>query len=175
MQHSNVTKCLTRSYKEAGMFDSDDKDTRVSPSRIRVSIATYHSSSGKDIDNFASAFMKHRTDTSKINYIVCMSQQESIRLSMKCLNANNEEEMESLENNACQIENDILLSYDVLLAFAKKHLYVEDAQFTTALADYKGEVFEDSEGKKAWGNQPVQYMMLTIPKERNAAITMWRE
>ena len=85
MNHSLVSKCLTRSFEKAEVFRKDGYKN-VSPSRICFSAITELVMLGEDtLDNIAHCFAKHSTQTCKKFYVQFFSNREAARLSWKSL------------------------------------------------------------------------------------------
>ena len=85
MNHSLVSKCLTRSFEKVEIFKRNAY-TNVSPSRIHFSVITELIMLGEDIlDNIAHCFAKHNTQTCKKFYVQFFSNREAERLSWKSL------------------------------------------------------------------------------------------
>ena len=85
MNHSLVSKCLTRSFEKAEVFRKDGYKN-VSPSRIRFSAITELVMLGEDtLDNIAHCFAKHSTQTCKKFYVQFFSNREAACLSWKSL------------------------------------------------------------------------------------------
>ena len=83
MNHSLVSKCLTRSFEKAKVFNKK-RYPNVSPSRIRFSVITELIMLGEDtLDNIAHCFAKHSTQTCKKFYVQFFSNREAARLSWK--------------------------------------------------------------------------------------------
>lgn len=86
MNHSLVSKCITRSFGKSQVFLETKRYANVSSSRIRFSVITELIMLGEDtLDNIAHCFAKHSKETFKKFYVNFSSKREAARLSWKSL------------------------------------------------------------------------------------------
>ena len=88
MNRSLVSKCLTRFFEKAEVFNKESH-INASSSRIHFSVITELITLGEDtLDNIAHCFAKHSTETCKKFYVQFFSNRKAVRLSLslcKCL------------------------------------------------------------------------------------------
>ena len=85
INHSLVSKCLTRSFEKAEVFEEDSYKS-VPQSKIRFSVITQLIMLGEDtLDNIVHCFVKHSTETCKKFYMQFYSNREATCLSWKSL------------------------------------------------------------------------------------------
>lgn len=83
MDHSAISNAMTSSFHKANVFK--DTNTRVSCSRIRMSVLTEIVSLGREnISTIASCFGKHSEKVCKKHYVQHYSERDAARLSWKC-------------------------------------------------------------------------------------------
>ena len=101
MNHSLVSKCLSRSFEKSKVFIEKKRFASASPSRVRFSVITKLIMLGEDtLDNIAHCFAKHSKETCKKFYVQFFSNREAARLSWKCfqmLNPIKKEEQRAIE------------------------------------------------------------------------------
>ena len=86
MKHSLVANGLTKSFQSA-LCGRISKDFRVSPTKIRISIATELAGFGdENLKTLAETYMKNKESTTRKFYVQHWAQRESLRISMKCAN-----------------------------------------------------------------------------------------
>lgn len=85
MKQSLVSNGLTATFKEA-LSDRLPSNFRVSPTKIRISIATELVGLGEEnLKTLAETFMKNKESTTRKFYVQHWANRESLRLSMKCM------------------------------------------------------------------------------------------
>ena len=85
MNHSAISNALTSSFKKAKVFDKAVESSRVSCSRIRMSVIIEIVSIGKEnISTLATCFAKHSEAVCKKYYVRHFSEREAARISWSC-------------------------------------------------------------------------------------------
>lgn len=85
MSHSLISNCLSSAFRASGVLDERQLSDRVSPSRIRASVATeLAGAQGQCVKDLAEHFMKHNEATCKKYYVQKWSQKKSVAMSVKC-------------------------------------------------------------------------------------------
>ena len=96
MKHSLVANGLTKSFQSA-LCGRIGKEFRVSPTKIRISIATELAGFGdENLKTLAETYMKNKESTTRKFYVQHWAQRESLRISMKCadhFNLNKQEQL----------------------------------------------------------------------------------
>ena len=86
MNHSLVSKWITRSFEKSQVLLETKRYANVSPSRIHFSVITELIMLREDtLDNIAHCFAEHSTETCKKFYVQFFSNREAARLLWKCL------------------------------------------------------------------------------------------
>ncbi|XP_066911330.1 uncharacterized protein [Clytia hemisphaerica] len=88
LNQNATTKAISKSFKESEVLKFGNLDQSVSPTRIRIAVATeFANNKDIDFDTFATHFMKHKPSTSRKFYVQRYMQREAILISLKCYDA----------------------------------------------------------------------------------------
>ena len=140
MTQSLVSNSLTSTFREAEVYKDEEKYNRVSPSRIRASVATELAGLGdENLTTMAHVFMKHREETCKRFYVQHWANREALRISMSCYDRFSVTISEKVKKEAVELRK----SYEEIQNPTKPLLKSWYYKLAQAIKVGFGEVFED--------------------------------
>ena len=115
LQHTTLSKCLTKTCKRTGIFQTEEEVfRRMTCSRIRFSVIMELVSLDEDnLDNIAFCFGKHSKEVCKKSYVQFWSTRAAARLSWKCHQIyNTDKEKKAVELRENILENKTIPEVD---------------------------------------------------------------
>ena len=121
LQHTTLSKCLTKTCKRTGIFQTEEEVfRRMTCSRIRFSVIMELVSLDEDnLDNIAFCFGKHSKEVCKKSYVQFWSTRATARLSWKCHQIyNTDKEKKAVELRENILENKTIPEVDDIEIFS---------------------------------------------------------